>query len=36
VGSNFVILVAMDSCSFGGPLSHIVHKVVGCVEEVEL
>jgi hypothetical protein len=34
-GENFVIQVVMDSCWFGGPLSHIVRKVVGCVEEVE-
>jgi hypothetical protein len=35
VGSNFVVQVVMESCWFGGPLSHIVRKVVGCVEEVE-
>jgi hypothetical protein len=36
VGSNSVTLVEMRSCWFGVPLSHIVRKVVGCVEEVEL
>jgi hypothetical protein len=25
----------MDNCWFGGPLSHIVCKGVGCMEEVE-
>jgi hypothetical protein len=34
-GLNFVIQVVMDNCWFGGPLSHIVHKVVGCMEEGE-
>ena len=33
MGSNSVILVATDSCWFGGPLSYIMCKVVGCVEE---
>jgi hypothetical protein len=34
-GSNSVIQVVMNSCWFGGPLFHIVRKVVGCMEEVE-
>jgi hypothetical protein len=36
VESNSVISVVMGSCWFGDPLSHIMHKVVECVEEVEL
>jgi hypothetical protein len=36
VESNSVIPVMMGSCWFGDPLSHIVRKVVGCMEEVEL
>jgi hypothetical protein len=36
VESNSVTLVEMGSCWLGVPLSHIVCKVVGCVEEVEL
>ena len=33
---NSVIQVGMGSCWFGDPLSHIVRKVVGGMEEVEL
>jgi hypothetical protein len=36
VESNSVNLVEMGSCWFGVPLSHIVCKEVGCMEEVEL
>jgi hypothetical protein len=36
VGSNSVTWVEMGSCWFGVPLSHIVPKEVGCVEEGEL
>jgi hypothetical protein len=35
VGLNSVIQVVIDSCWFGDPLSHIMRKVVGCMEEVE-
>jgi hypothetical protein len=35
VESNFVTLVEMGSC-FDVPLSHIVCKEFGCMEEVEL
>jgi hypothetical protein len=35
VGLNSVIQVVMDNCWFGGPLSHVGHKVVGCGAEVE-